>query len=60
MKENAIRILSFAEVCAYALGAIGGFGWSIYGGGWLTALAVLVLAVMAFPELVRAVKRMQR
>lgn len=52
------RVIGFFEICAYVLGAVGGFGWSMYGGGYLVALAVLVLAVMAFPEARRAFWRM--
>ncbi len=34
---------------AYAIGTINGIGYSIYIGEWVTAVCVLVLAVMAFP-----------
>ena len=43
------QILSFIGVCAYAMGTIGGFGFSAWGGSWPVAIAVLILAVMAFP-----------
>ena len=34
---------------AYVIGTINGIGYSIYIGEWVTAIFVLVLAVMAFP-----------
>lgn len=43
------KIGYFFGLAAYVLGSIGGFGWSIYGKGYLVAAAVIVLAAMAFP-----------
>lgn len=43
------QFLSFIGICAYVMGIIGGFGFSVYGGSWPVAIAVLILAVMAFP-----------
>ena len=43
------QFLSFIGICAYVMGTIGGFGFSVYGGSWPVAIAVLILAVMAFP-----------
>ena len=34
---------------AYLMGSIGGFGYACYAHAYVIALAVLVLAVMAFP-----------
>ena len=34
---------------AYLIGTVNGIGYSIYIGQWVTAVCVLVLAVMAFP-----------
>lgn len=34
---------------AYLIGTVNGIGYSIYIGQWVTAICVLVLAVMAFP-----------
>ena len=34
---------------AYLMGSIGGFGYACYNHAYVIALAVLVLAVMAFP-----------
>lgn len=34
---------------AYLIGTVNGIGYSIYIGEWVTAVCVLVLAVMAYP-----------
>ena len=34
---------------AYLIGTVNGIGYSIYIGEWVTAVCVLVLAVMALP-----------
>lgn len=52
------KIRSIVEIAAYALGSIGGFGWAMYNHGYLIGGAVVVLAVMAFPELKRAVNEL--
>lgn len=39
----------FFGLFAYAMGTIGGIGYSIYGGSWVIAIAIAVLAGMAFP-----------
>lgn len=46
------QFLSFIGICAYAMGTIGGFGFSVYGGSWPVAIAVLILAFMAWPTAV--------
>ena len=46
------QFLSFIGLCAYAMGTIGGFGFSVYGGSWPVAIAVLILAFMAWPTAV--------
>ena len=43
------QILSFIGVCAYAMGTIGGFGFSAWGGSWPVVISVVILAVMAWP-----------
>ena len=43
------QFLSFIGICAYVMGTIGGFGFSVYGGSWPVAISVLILAVMAWP-----------
>ena len=39
----------FFALFAYAVGAIGGFGYAAYCKAWFIAICVVVLAVMAFP-----------
>ena len=41
----------FFGICAYALGSLGGFGYAIYCKAYLIAVAIIVLAAMAFPTL---------
>lgn len=48
--------LQFITLALYVLGAIGGFGYACYSGAYLIAVAVLVLAVMAFPTAKRIFK----
>lgn len=43
------QFLSFIGICAYAMGTIGGFGFSAWGGSWPVAISVIILAVMAWP-----------
>lgn len=45
MKKILLTIL----LMLYAMGSIGGFGYACYSGAYVIAVAVLVLAVMAFP-----------
>ena len=49
-------LLQFIILALYVLGAIGGFGYACYSGAYLIAVAVLVLAVMAFPTAKRIFK----
>lgn len=42
-------IISMFLLMLYAMGSIGGFGYSMYCKAYLIAVAVLVLAIMAFP-----------
>ena len=48
------KFLAFFELCAYGLGAIGGFGYCAFDKAWPIAIAIVALAVMAFPEAKRA------
>lgn len=41
---------NFFGLCAYVLGAIGGFGYAMYSKAYLIAACIVVLAVMAFPK----------
>ena len=43
------KIFSFFCLVAYGVGAIGGFGYSAWGGSWFIAICVAALAAMAFP-----------
>lgn len=45
------KILYFVVICLYALGVIGGLGWTLYNRAYLIAFGVFVLGVMAFPTL---------
>ena len=49
-------IISMFLLMLYAMGSIGGFGYACYSGAYLIAVAVLVLAVMAFPTAKRIFK----
>ena len=49
-------LLQFITLALYVLGAIGGFGYACYSGAYLIAVAVLALAVMAFPTAKRIFK----
>ena len=49
-------LLQFITLTLYVFGAIGGFGYACYNGAYLIAVAVLVLAVMAFPTAKRIFK----
>lgn len=41
---------AFFGLCAYVLGAIGGFGYALYSKAYLIAACIVILAVMAFPK----------
>lgn len=41
---------NFFGLCAYVLGAIGGFGYAMYSKAYLIAACIVILAVMAFPK----------
>lgn len=46
MKQGFI---SFIIMALYILGSIGGFGYALYSGAYLISIAVIALAVMAWP-----------
>jgi len=46
MKQGFI---SFIILALYILGCIGGFGYAVYSGAYLISIAVIALAVMAWP-----------
>ena len=43
------KIFSFILFFSYIMGAVGGVGYSIYCNAYVIAVAVVVLAAMAFP-----------
>jgi len=43
------KYISFFGLFLYAIGVVGGIGYAIYASGWVIAIAVLVLGVMAYP-----------
>ena len=50
------EIISFLILALYILGAIGGFGYAMYSDAKLIAVAVLALAVMAWPTAWKCIK----
>ena len=44
------KIWNFFGLFFYAVGAIGGFGYAMYNRAYFIASCVIVLAVLAFPE----------
>jgi hypothetical protein len=50
------QMFSFIILALYILGAIGGFGYAMYSDANLIALAVLALAVMAWPTAWKCIK----
>lgn len=43
------KLVYFFAMCAYGVGAIGGFGCALYCKAYFIAVCVAVLAAMAFP-----------
>jgi hypothetical protein len=50
------QIISFIILALYILGAIGGFGYAVYSGAYLISIAVIALAVMAWPTAWKCIK----
>lgn len=44
------KIISFIIVCLYVLGVLGAIGYTLMGGGYLIAVAVAVVAWLAWPK----------
>ena len=40
------KFIAFVKFCAFILGAVGGFGYAVYGGSWPIAAAIIILALM--------------
>ena len=45
-----LNFLAFFGLCAYVLGSIGGLGNALYNKSYLIAVAIVILAIMAFPK----------
>ena len=45
------QFVAFLMICLYALGVIGGLGWSLYSGGYVIAVGIVAVAWMALPKL---------
>ena len=43
------KLLSFAIVCLWAFGTIGGIGFAIYGGSWPCAIGCAINSILALP-----------
>lgn len=52
-------IISMFLLMLYAMGSIGGFGYAMYCKAYLIAVAVLVLAILAFPTIKDVWKKWQ-
>lgn len=50
------EIISFILLLLYFMGAIGGFGYAVYGDAKIISVAVLVLAGMAWPTAWKCIK----
>lgn len=50
--------ISFIIICLYVLGAVGGFGYALYSGANLIGIAIIALAVMAWPTVRNAFKEL--
>lgn len=57
-KINMKKIIAFAEVVLYVLATIGGLGYLLHIGRTAIAMALVVLAVMAFPAFRKAIKEL--
>ena len=54
IKEKFKKFACFFIIVLYLMGAIGGFGFALYGGSVPCAIGVVVLALLAFPTAQRA------
>ena len=44
------KIVYFIMLCLWAVGVLGGIGWSLYSGGYVIAVGVAVTGWMALPK----------
>lgn len=47
------NFIAFVCLCAYVMGAIGGFGYAVYEGAYPIAVSIVILAIMAWPTAVK-------
>lgn len=52
------KFLYFFAICAYVVGAIGGFGYAMYNKAYFISVCVVALAAMAFPTVKKFLKLM--
>lgn len=52
------KFIDFGKIVAFALGAIGGTGWSICNHSYLIAAGCVVLALLALPEVKKSIKNL--
>lgn len=52
------KFLYFFALCAYAVGAIGGFGYAMYSKAYFISICLVALAVMAFPTVKSCFKKL--
>ena len=52
------KLISFAIICLWVLGTIGGVGYAIYGGSAPCALGCAVNAILAFSTVKNAYKEL--
>jgi len=60
MTDTTRKILALAQVCIFAVGTIAGIGWALYNKAYFHTLCVALLAGMAVPQLVKAIKELSR
>lgn len=46
-------------LCAYVLGAVGGFGYAMHNKAYLIGVSVILLSLMAFPTVKKAWREYQ-
>lgn len=54
----AKKLFRFFELIAYVMGTIGGIGYCCYSHAYVIAVAVALLAVMAWPEFLYAARKL--
>lgn len=58
-KENmALKFWYCLQIALYAVGSIGGLGWTLYSKAWVTAVGVAALAAFALPYIKGVFKKL--